>query len=139
MLFVLGFIFVFTVGGVTGVMLANAGVDVILHDTYFVVAHFHYVLSLGSISAIFAAFYLYAPKFGIPLNLDWGRVHFWLFFIGVNLTFFPMHILGLMGMPRRIPDYPDMYANFNFLCTAGHLITIFSLICFFLTFPVLKK
>ncbi|MFS2110120.1 cytochrome c oxidase subunit I [Sphingomonas sp. Sphisp140] len=132
MVWSIGFIFMFTVGGVTGVVLANGGVDDYMQDTYYVVAHFHYVLSLGAVFSLFAGFYYWFPKMsGRMYNELLGQLHFWIFFIGVNVMFFPMHFLGLQGMPRRYPDYPDAYAHWNYVATIGYMIMAASMILFF--------
>ncbi len=137
MLWAIGFIFMFTVGGVTGVMLSNAGLDTYFHNTYYVVAHFHYVLSLGAVFAIFAGFYYWFGKMtGRPYNELLGKLHFWVFFIGVNVMFFPMHFLGQQGMPRRVPDYPVALTYYNKMASYGYAIMAIGMLIFFVNLIV---
>jgi len=133
MVWAMGFIFLFTVGGVTGVYLANGGIDDVVHDTYFVVGHFHYVLSLGAVTALFAGFYYWFPKMSGRMHSELlSHLHFWVFFVGVNMIFFPMHFLGLQGMPRRYPDYAEAYTYWNQIATDGYMIMAVSLVIWFI-------
>ena len=133
MMWAIGFIFLFTVGGVTGVVLANAGVDQALHDTYYVVAHFHYVLSLGAVFAIFAGWYYWFEKiFGVKYNSLFARLQFLFFFVGANIIFFPQHFLGLQGMPRRYVDYADGHAFWNMVSSWGYVVMLIGMVFFFL-------
>ena len=132
MLFALGFLFLFTLGGLTGIVLSNSGINAVMHDTYYVVAHFHYVLSMGAVFAMFAGWYYWIEKIiGYSYPEFLGQLHFWMFFAGVNITFFPMHFLGLAGFPRRVPDYPDAFVLWNKVASFGSNVSTLSALLFF--------
>jgi cytochrome c oxidase subunit 1 len=131
MLFALGFISLFTLGGFTGVVLANSSMDMSLHDTYYVVGHFHYVLSMGAVFGIFTAYYYWVGKItGYTYSEFMGQLHFWTLFVGVNVTFIPMHFMGLAGMVRRIPDYADEFLLWNQVATFGSIVSTISILLF---------
>lgn len=131
LLYILGFLILFTIGGLSGIILANSSLDVAFHDTYYVVGHFHYVLSMGAVFSLFAGYYYWSPKIiGYKYNEILGQIQFYSLFLGVNLVFGPMHFLGLNGMPRRISDYPDNFAGWNKIASIGSMITLISIFLF---------
>jgi len=131
LLYAIGFIILFTIGGLSGIILSNASIDISLHDTYYVVGHFHYVLSLGAVLGVLAAYYLWSGKIiGYQYNEFFAKIQFFSFFIGVNLTFGPLHFLGLNGQPRRIADYPDNFSNWNYIASMGSIISLVSVFLF---------
>jgi len=130
-LWVIGFIFIFRLGGFTGLILSNSRLDIVLHDTYYVVGHFHYVLSIGAVFGIFTAICLWWDHlFGLIFNKILINIFFWTFFIGVNLTFFPMHFAGMQGMARKYLDYNDIFLKWNIISSLGRIISLFSIIIF---------
>lgn len=131
MLYAISFLFLFTIGGLTGVALANASLDVAFHDTYYVVGHFHYVLSIGAVFSLLAGYYYWSPQIlGLNYNEKLAQIQFWLIFIGANVLFMPMHFLGINGMPRRIPDYPDAFTGWNYVASVGSIISLISVLLF---------